>query len=86
MRRVLIGATGAIVAATLVAGLGSTPAAAAPKRSVVAAFYPIAYAGQQVGGVRGDGVEPHSGRRGAARPRALPRGRWIGCSTPTPCS
>ena len=66
MRRVLIGATGAIVAATLVAGLGSTPAAAAPKRSVVAAFYPIAYAAQQVGGARVTvsnltpaGAEPH---------------------------
>ncbi len=66
MRRVLIGATGAIVAATLVAGLGSTPAAAAPKRSVVAAFYPIAYAAQQVGGTRVTvsnltpaGAEPH---------------------------
>ena len=52
MRRVLIGATGAIVAATLVAGLGSTPTAAASKRSVVAAFYPIAYTAQQVGGAR----------------------------------
>ena len=66
MRRVLIGATGAIVVAALVVALAPTPAVPASKRSVVAAFYPIAYAAQQVGGERVTvsnltpaGAEPH---------------------------
>jgi zinc transport system substrate-binding protein len=54
------------VAAALVLGLVPGVAAAASKRSVVAAFYPVAYAAQRVGGERVDvtnltpaGAEPH---------------------------
>jgi zinc transport system substrate-binding protein len=63
---VLIGALGAIVVAALVAGPGSTAAVAASRRSIVAAFYPIAYAAQRVGGagvtvsnLTPAGAEPH---------------------------
>ena len=55
-----------VVAAALVLGLVPRVAAAASKRSVVAAFYPVAYAAQRVGGDRVDvtnltpaGAEPH---------------------------
>jgi zinc transport system substrate-binding protein len=55
-----------VVAAALVLGLVPGVAAAASKRSVVAAFYPVAYAAQRIGGDRVDvtnltpaGAEPH---------------------------
>ncbi len=64
MRRAVLGAACALA---VVAGVVAPPAAgAASKRSVVAAFYPIAYAAQQVGGTRVSvtnltpaGAEPH---------------------------
>ena len=55
-----------VVAAALVLGLVPGVAAAASKRSVVAAFYPVAYAAQRIRGDRVDvtnltpaGAEPH---------------------------
>jgi zinc transport system substrate-binding protein len=55
-----------VVTAALITGVTTGGAAAASKRSVVAAFYPVAYAAQRVGGNRVDvtnltpaGAEPH---------------------------
>jgi zinc transport system substrate-binding protein len=55
-----------VVAAAVVVGLSVGTAVAVSKRSVVAAFYPVAYAAQRVGGNRVDvtnltpaGAEPH---------------------------
>jgi zinc transport system substrate-binding protein len=64
VRRAVVGT---VCALAVFSGLGGQAiAGAAPKRSVVAAFYPIAYAAQQVGGQRVSvynltpaGAEPH---------------------------
>lgn len=64
MRRVIVGG---VLALVIVSGLRQQAVAgAAPKQSVVAAFYPIVYAAQQVGGPRVSvynltpaGAEPH---------------------------
>jgi len=55
-----------VVAAAVLVGVTTGAAAAASKQSVVAAFYPVAYAAQRVGGNRVDvtnltpaGAEPH---------------------------
>jgi zinc transport system substrate-binding protein len=57
---------GAVVAASLTASLATSASAAATKHDIVAAFYPVAYAVQRVGGERVDvtnltpaGAEPH---------------------------
>jgi zinc transport system substrate-binding protein len=62
----ILRAVAAGVVAALLLGLVPGVAAAASKRSVVAAFYPVAYAAQRVGGDRVDvtnltpaGAEPH---------------------------
>ena len=58
------------------AGCGSTASSGSGReRTVVAAFYPLAFAAEQIGGGHGRRREPDAGRRRAARPRADARRR-----------
>ena len=59
--------------AILLAGCGSGgPATGSGKETVVAAFYPLAFAAEQIAGGTRRREEPDAGRSRAARPRADP--------------